>query len=57
MLNMIGFVDPSSLGVGNSTDRSRSFSAALKRGKPGQFFLVPYNTGYDSFIHAFLYIF
>ncbi|KAL6213052.1 hypothetical protein ACLB2K_012500 [Fragaria x ananassa] len=54
MLNMIGFVDPSSLGVGNSTDRSRSFSAALKRGKPGQFFLVPYNTGYDSFIHAFL---
>ncbi|KAL6176747.1 hypothetical protein ACLB2K_053380 [Fragaria x ananassa] len=45
MLNMIGFVDPSSLGVGNSTDRSRSFSAALKRGKPGQFFLVPYNTG------------
>ncbi|KAL6213983.1 hypothetical protein ACLB2K_013421 [Fragaria x ananassa] len=36
---------PSSLGVGNSTDRSRSFSAALKRGKPGQFFLVPYNTG------------
>ncbi|KAL6202384.1 hypothetical protein ACLB2K_026092 [Fragaria x ananassa] len=45
MLNMIGFVDPSSLGVGNSTDRSRSLFMHFKRGKPGQFFLVPYNTG------------
>ncbi|XP_061988645.1 uncharacterized protein LOC133712759 [Rosa rugosa] len=48
MLDMIGFVDPANTGVigcGNPTERARSLSVSYERGKPGQIFLVPYNSG------------
>ncbi|PRQ50513.1 hypothetical protein RchiOBHm_Chr2g0134051 [Rosa chinensis] len=48
MLDMIGFVDPANtsvIGCGNPTERARSLSVSYERGKPGQIFLVPYNSG------------
>ncbi|XP_040361684.1 uncharacterized protein LOC121049161 [Rosa chinensis] len=48
MFDMIGFVDLANTGVigcGNPTERARSLSVSYERGKRGQIFLVPYNSG------------
>ncbi|XP_062015019.1 uncharacterized protein LOC133731647 isoform X2 [Rosa rugosa] len=48
MLHMIAFIDPAKTGVlgcGNPTERARSLSACYAKGKSGQIFLVPYNSG------------
>lgn len=49
MLDMVGFIDPSSIGAvgcGNPTERSRSIADRLTNSKRGQIFLLPYNSGY-----------
>ncbi|XP_062006884.1 uncharacterized protein LOC133724182 [Rosa rugosa] len=48
MLDMVGFMDPAHTGIigcGNPTERARSMSNRYMLGKPGQIFLVPYNSG------------
>ncbi|KAM5573609.1 hypothetical protein ABKV19_013246 [Rosa sericea] len=48
MLDMVGFIDPAHTGIigcGNPTERARSMSNRYMLGKPGQIFLVPYNSG------------
>ncbi|PRQ47016.1 hypothetical protein RchiOBHm_Chr2g0095171 [Rosa chinensis] len=48
MLDMVGFIDPAHTGIigcGNPTERARSMSNRYLLGKPGQIFLVPYNSG------------
>ncbi|XP_004308627.1 PREDICTED: uncharacterized protein LOC101314138 [Fragaria vesca subsp. vesca] len=48
MEDMIQFVDcdqVSAIGSGTSTVRSRDLSDIYKKGKPGQIFFIPYNTG------------
>ncbi|KAL6145353.1 hypothetical protein ACLB2K_056041 [Fragaria x ananassa] len=47
MENMIRFVDSdkvSAIGSGTPTARSRDLSVMYKNGKPGQIYLIPYNT-------------
>lgn len=49
MEDMIRFVDSdkvSAIGSGTPTARSRDLSVMYKNGKPGQIYLIPYNTGY-----------
>ncbi|KAL6218702.1 hypothetical protein ACLB2K_011912 [Fragaria x ananassa] len=48
MEDMIRFVDSdkvSAIGSGTPTARSRDLSVMYKNGKPGQIYLIPYNTG------------
>ncbi|XP_040361934.1 uncharacterized protein LOC121049287 [Rosa chinensis] len=48
MLEMIAFIDPDHTGAlacGNPTERARSLAVRYGNGKPGQVFLVPYNSG------------
>ncbi|XP_040362875.1 uncharacterized protein LOC112202030 isoform X2 [Rosa chinensis] len=48
MTEMVAFVDPDhtgALGCGNPTERARSLSNRFQNGKPGQIYLVPYNSG------------
>ncbi|XP_062027082.1 uncharacterized protein LOC133743232 [Rosa rugosa] len=48
MTEMVAFVDPDqtgALGCGNPTERARSLSNRFQKGKPGQIYLVPYNSG------------
>ncbi|PRQ58873.1 putative Ulp1 protease family catalytic domain, putative transposase, Ptta/En/Spm, plant [Rosa chinensis] len=48
MTDMVAFVDPDhtgALGCGNPTERARSLSNRFENGKPGQIYLVPYNSG------------
>ncbi|KAL6125644.1 hypothetical protein ACLB2K_073699 [Fragaria x ananassa] len=48
MEDMIWFVDSdkvSAIGSGTPTARSRDLSVMYKNGKPGQIYLIPYNTG------------
>lgn len=47
MSDMVAFVDPAKIGAngcGNAGERSRALSSRFKNAKPGQIFLLPYNS-------------